>query len=356
MVGGAAGHARVIAVALRETFLAAAQSSMIFLAREAGCCMNGIGLQASARWALLHVDLDLSDFFNSNQKLQIPFCASPPPLFFSSPPRLFISSKHLLTGPLSSDLRHLHVPHPSSALATASCFSITATLPLQFPVVRLGTRWGRRRSRKPPGKGGTDVLFLVDSGALREKRKEGSGSPPGWRRRYRGIAETARTAALATDVWWLKMVDGCGGFDWWFYAQKRARDLDMKAEDDRIATMWLDVEFFVPFISLQDTDSEEEDLMISVDDGVIVCARDIDGSTRQRWHGEARLRLEKRNVAALHLDGGGATGECTGTVAATLGCAGEEARRRLCVGNYQVGTARAMAAQGARVSLCGCVC
>ncbi|GAB2213873.1 hypothetical protein Droror1_Dr00018196, partial [Drosera rotundifolia] len=27
-----------------------------------------------------------------------------------------------------------------------------------------------------------------------------------------------------------------------------------------------------------DTDSEEEDLMISADDGVIVCARDIDGS------------------------------------------------------------------------------
>ncbi|GAB2240621.1 hypothetical protein Droror1_Dr00021139 [Drosera rotundifolia] len=80
------------------------------------------------------------------------------------------------------------------------------------------------------------------------------------------------------------------------------------------------------------------------------------GSSRQRWHGEARLRLEKRDVAALLLDGGGATGERAGKVAAALGCAGEEARRRLCVGNYQVGAARTMAAQGARVSLCGCVC
>ncbi|GAB2256374.1 hypothetical protein Droror1_Dr00010152 [Drosera rotundifolia] len=122
---------------------------------------------------------------------------------------------HLLTAPLSSDLRHLHVPPPTSALAKASCFSITTTLPLQLPAVWLGTRWGRRRSWKPHGMGGTDVPFLVNSSALREKRREGSSSPPGWRRRCRGIVETAtlqRTTAPATTLWWLKMVDGCGGF------------------------------------------------------------------------------------------------------------------------------------------------
>ncbi|GAB2226058.1 hypothetical protein Drorol1_Dr00021844, partial [Drosera rotundifolia] len=65
-------------------------------------------------------------------------------------------------------------------------------------------------------------------------------------------------------------------------------------------------------------------------------------STSGLWGGPARMRL-------CFWIGGGMTWEHAGMAAAALRCAGKEARRRLCVGNLQVGAAGMMAAQGIRV-------